>query len=211
AFGTTRKIDNLWSDDLVIPQGSFGKVRRFDRCTTCHQSIQKSLPGDATSPAYVGEQHFELVIAPPKPEELPKRAPDAGPATVEELLGIRFAETGLLKDDAVTVKFIRPKSPAARATVARGMVPGGEKNEKTGASIRDSVASFVSEPSQEDSLFPRRPGLMVGDVIEKVNGDEVYAGIKNPERVAALLADLVPKGQPIRLWIRRGLPNPYTS
>jgi cytochrome c551/c552 len=211
AFGTTRKIDNLWSKDLEIAYGSYGNVRRFDRCTTCHQAIQKSLPGEATSPAYVKEQRFELVITPPKAEELPKRPADAEPATAEELLGVRFAEAGLLKDGDITVKFVRPKSPAARAVATRGGSAGNEHKEVPGAAIREADATFVSEPSMEEALFPKRPGLMVGDVIEEVNGDHVFGGIHTPQRVAVMLADLVPIGKPIRLWVRRGLPNPFTS
>ncbi len=211
AFGTTRKIDNLWSKDLEIGYGSYGNVRRFDRCTTCHQGMQKSLPGEPTSPAYVNEQQFELVIIPPKAEELPKRAADSEPATAEELLGVRFAETGLIRDGDITVKFVRPKSPASRAVITPPGETGTEKQEIDGAVIREAAATFVSAPSVEEALFPRLPGLLVGDVIEKVNGDDVFGGTRSPERVAAILADLVSEGQPIRLYVRRGLPNPFTS
>ena len=41
AFNSPRKIDNLWSAGLDQPSGSFGRVRRFDRCVTCHQGIQR--------------------------------------------------------------------------------------------------------------------------------------------------------------------------
>ncbi len=211
AFGTTRKIDNLWSDDLEIGYGSYGKVRRFDRCTTCHQAMQKSLPGEATSPAYVDEQRFELVIIPPKATELPKLPAGAEPASAEALLGVRFAEAGLLNDGDITVKFVRPQSPAARALITRSGATENEHQEVPGEAIRDSVATFVSEPSLEEALYPKRPGLMVGDVIEKVNGDDVFAGTRTPDRVSAMLADLVPEGKPIRLYVRRGLPNPFAS
>ena len=208
AFGTTRKIDNLWSKDLEIGYGSYGNVRRFDRCTTCHQGMQKSLPGEATSPAYVNVQRFELVVIPPTKEELPKKPVDADPPTAEELLGVRFAEAGLIDDADVTVRFVRPKSPAARARVTK---EGGENGEVEGAKIREAAAAFVNEPSLDEANFPTRPGLMVGDVIEKVNGDDVFAGTRSPERLAVMLADRVPEGQPIRLYVRRGLPSPYTS
>jgi cbb3-type cytochrome oxidase cytochrome c subunit len=211
AFGTTRKIDNLWSKDLEIGYGSFKNVTRFDRCTTCHQAMQKSLPGEATSPAYVKEQRFELVIVLPKAEESAKKSTASETPSAEALLGIRFANAGLLNDSDITVKFVRPQSPAARALI-HGSAPGeDEGKEVPGAAIRDSVAAFVSEPSAEEALFPKRPGLMVGDVIEGVNGDPILGSIRSPERVAAMLADLVAEGKPIRLQIRRGLPNPYTS
>lgn len=211
AFGSTRKIDNLWSKDLEIGYGSFSNVRRFDRCTTCHQSMQKSLPGEATSPAYVKEQVFELVIYPPKAEDLPKTDSEVDVLPAEKLLGVRFANAGLLKDDDITVKFVRPRSPAARALITSSDSSIDEPKEVPGASIRESAAAYVSEPSMEEALFPRRPGLMVGDVIEKLNGDDIIGGLRSPERVAAMLADLVPEGKPIRLQVRRGLPSPYTS
>lgn len=207
AFGTTRKIENLWSKDLEQDY-VFSKVRRFDRCTTCHQGMQKSLPGEATSPAYIKEQSFELVLVPPKAEELPKKTDDGELPSAEQLLGLRFAETGLLNDDDITVKFVRPKSPAARAQVV-GHV--SEQQEVEGAKIRESVAAFVDEPDLSEALFPTRPGLMVGDVIERVNNDDIFGETRSPQRVAAMLADLVPEGKPIRLRVRRGLPNPYTS
>ena len=209
AFGTTRKIDNLWSKDLEQDY-NFSKVRRFDRCTTCHQAMQKSLPGEATSPAYVKNHSFELLLIPPKAEELPKPkvGEDAPPPTAEQLLGLRFAETGLLNDADVTVKFVRPKSPAARALLVRRV---SDSKEVDGAIIREAVAAFVNEPDLSEALFPTRPGLMVGDVIEKVNGDDVFGGTRDPDRVAAMLADLVPEGKPIRLTVRRGLPSPYAS
>src|SRR5690606_27980657 len=39
AFNSPLKIDNLWTEGLTIQNGSFGRVRRFDRCTTCHRAI----------------------------------------------------------------------------------------------------------------------------------------------------------------------------
>ena len=51
AFNSPRKIENLWSEGLDRDSGSFGRVRRFDRCTTCHQSEQKALPDASDQPA----------------------------------------------------------------------------------------------------------------------------------------------------------------
>ena len=50
-FNSPRKIENLWSEGLDRESGSFGRVRRFDRCTTCHQSEQKALPDASNQPA----------------------------------------------------------------------------------------------------------------------------------------------------------------
>ena len=45
AFNSPLKIDNLWTQNLTIINGSFGAVRRFDRCTTCHKAIDRTGPG----------------------------------------------------------------------------------------------------------------------------------------------------------------------
>jgi hypothetical protein len=61
AFNSPLKIDNLWSDGLVQDY-NFSKVRRFDRCTTCHQSMSKTLPGSAVDPAFVHEERIEFTL-----------------------------------------------------------------------------------------------------------------------------------------------------
>ncbi len=63
AFGSPRKIENLWSDGLT-QNYNFSYVRRFDRCTTCHQSRVKTAPGSATSPAFVHEELVDFVVTP---------------------------------------------------------------------------------------------------------------------------------------------------
>ncbi len=60
AFNSPLKIDNLWTENLTITNGSFGKVRRFDRCTTCHRAIDKTAPGSAVNPAYVHQRDVVL-------------------------------------------------------------------------------------------------------------------------------------------------------
>ncbi len=211
AFGTPRKIDNLWSEGLVQDY-NFSKVRRYDRCTTCHQSLPKSLPGEPTSPAYTKAQDLELVLVPPAKEEFPKPRLDqqGNPLsyTPEELLGLKLADRGLLNPDDVTVWYVRPKSPAASARLESEL---DSAPRILGEQIRKEVAQFHAAPSVEESLFPKRPGLMLGDMIVAINGDGVVGSLRNPQRVGAMLVDLAVRGQPIRLTIRRGFPHPYTS
>src|SRR5262245_23157121 len=71
AFNSPRKIDNLWSDGLT-QNYNFSYVRRFDRCTTCHQSLAKTLQGTSATPAFVHGEPLELVIIPPGPDVAPK-------------------------------------------------------------------------------------------------------------------------------------------
>lgn len=60
AFNGPLTIENLWSDDLEQDY-NFKKVRRFDRCTTCHQMMEKSVPGQATEPGFVSERTIEIL------------------------------------------------------------------------------------------------------------------------------------------------------
>jgi hypothetical protein len=63
----------------------------------------------------------------------------------------------------------------------------------------------------EEVLFPKRPGLMLGDMIVAINGDGVVGSLRSPQRVGAMLVDLAIQGRPIRLTVRRGFPHPFTS
>ena len=62
AFNSPRKIDNLWSAGLDQPSGSFGRVRRFDRCVTCHQGIQKPLDDAPAQPMFAPETTLDLAV-----------------------------------------------------------------------------------------------------------------------------------------------------
>jgi cytochrome c2 len=211
AFGTPRKIDNLWSKDLEQDY-NFSKVRRFDRCTTCHQSLPKSLPGETTSPAYEKASDIELVIVPPAKEELPKpQLDDQGnpkPHTLEELLGMRLSSEGLLNQDDVTVKYVRPKSPAASARLVSEL---DEAKNVLGEQIRLATARFHEPPDIEQSLFPTRPGVTLGDVIVAINRSPVVGELRNPRRVGAMLTLMAAQGKPIQVTVRRGFPHPFTS
>ena len=211
AFGTPRKVENLWSKDLE-QNYNFSNVRRFDRCTTCHQSLPKSLPGEPTSPAYEKSRLIEMVIVPPAKEDLPPQEVDSAglprPYTLEQLLGIRLANEGLINGDDVTIGFVRPKSPAASASLTSDLDAAKDQN---GLDLRLAAAQFHEPPSIEESLFPVRPGLMLGDVIQYVNDDQLFAGTRNPQRIEAMLIDLAQRGEPIRITVRRGFPHPFTS
>ena len=63
------KIETLWDEDNTINY-NFVYIRRFDRCTTCHQSMQKTQPDTITDPAYIKEKYFDLILTSPSKEEL---------------------------------------------------------------------------------------------------------------------------------------------
>ena len=107
-FNGPLKIDNLWTDGLKMPNGSFGQVRRFDRCTTCHRGIDKTAPGTADEPAY--EEAHEVVVQLSTPDTAP-----GADATLEDVYGITLAEEGFVDRDDVTIEFIAANSRAAQA------------------------------------------------------------------------------------------------
>lgn len=211
AFSSPRKIENLWSEGLTQDY-NFSRVRRFDRCTTCHQSLPKSLPGQATTPAYVKVEELEMLIIPPAKDAPPKpRRDDNGqplPLALEDWLGLRLAEEGLLVHDDVTVALVLPKTPAAKAAIASKLPP---TTTAPGLELRKQTAQLVSLPGTAENLYPTLPGLIVGDVIAAINGERLFGGNRGPKRVEAMLTMLAQEGKPFRLTVRRGLPNPYIS
>jgi cytochrome c551/c552 len=211
AFNSPRKIDNLWSDGLT-QNYNFSYVRRFDRCTTCHQSLVKTLPGTSASPAFVHEETFEMVVVPPSKEAPPKpRVDDNGEEQrldLQDWLGLQLAKEGLLVPDDVTVALVMPNSPGAKAQIGAKLPSDKQAN---GLEIRQAAAALVSPPGEGENLYPTLAGLMVGDVIAGINGEELFGGNRGPKRVAATLVALAEQGKPIKLTVRRGLPNPYIS
>ncbi len=138
AFNSPLKIDNLWAEDLEQPLGSFARPRRYDRCTTCHNAIDKTMPGTADVPALEPAEVVDFVLrfddaelagaeeetadADKDADELvailgEKIAVDV-PENERELrrtVGVILADEGLIRTGDVTVQFVQPQSPAARA------------------------------------------------------------------------------------------------
>lgn len=212
AFNSPRKIDNLWSEGLTQDY-NHARVRRFDRCTTCHQSLAKTQPGQPTTPAYVHEELLRMVVVPPTEDARPKPRFDAQvrplPPTLEEWLGLKLASEGLLDPDDATVAVVVPRSPAARAAVA-DRLPSSRP--QSGLALRQAVAYDELPGGDADGQpprFPLLPGLMLGDVIVGINGKELFGAGRGPKRVEQMLLALAEEGRPIELVVRRGLPNPY--
>jgi cytochrome c551/c552 len=216
AFMGRRRPENLWSQDLVQDY-NFSKVRRFDRCTTCHGSMQKSLPGDPTSPAYLHEVRFDVVVTPRTADEirairaeLKKPEVDAAgepiPFTLEEYLGLKLADHGLLNDDDVIVKYVEPRSPGA---AAQPVDPADNGKLPTGEEIQQQLATGITPPAK--SLVPERAGFLVGDVISAIDGSELFGQYRGAARAAATLVDLAAAGKPFRVTVLRGLPHPYST
>ena len=182
AFGRPLKIDNIWLPQLTW-NNNFRDVARFDRCTTCHQGIDKTAPGSAIDPGYpVTVRETLTIVAPAEPvalteeqeEHLKKVLAKEGEAAHDrqkkqyELVqdyGFQLAPHGLFDLNEVTVSVVRPETAAANARL---------------------------EP---------------GDVIEKINDIKLL----NREEAIPLLLDYADFGKPMQLHVRRGIPHPFSS
>ena len=129
AFNSPLKIDNLWTENLTIENGSFGTVRRFDRCTTCHRAIDRTAPGSAVDPLYA--HATDIVLKLPLPETQPQ--PEADEEGNEEsptllsIYGFKLADAGLVNANDVTIERVMPGSAAAavRRVTADGRMSTG--------------------------------------------------------------------------------------
>ena len=95
AFGHPLKVEQIWLPKLTI-NNNFRDVARFDRCTTCHQAIDRTAPGSAIEPGY-HEAADRLQVLLPTPTEAAEQATEssdeksadskASLMTVEEEIG----------------------------------------------------------------------------------------------------------------------------
>ncbi len=226
AFNSPLRIENLWAEGLT-QDFNFRQVPRFDRCTTCHTAVQKIEPGSADTPAHPREQilQFTLSIA-------AQQSDSSRP--LEELLGLRLAEEGLLQANDVTVSYVRPGTPAAQATWA------------TEPSVARSADQILLDLFRTGGVAPLprvEAGLKMGDVIVAVNGQDVAgrqqaiaqlvtavksaAGERAPSAESAAARNGEDEEEPesgdresvgtgsapasLVLTVRRGLPHPFSS
>jgi hypothetical protein len=121
AFNGPLRVDQIWLPDLTL-NNNFRNVARFDRCTTCHRGMDKTVPGAPTEPAYCEAHTVALTL--PTPAERPASTAVAGDGNdqLESLYGLRLGAVGLFSADDPTVSVVRPESPAAQAGVQVGDV-----------------------------------------------------------------------------------------
>ena len=166
AFGRPLKVEQIWLPQLTL-NNNFRDVARFDRCTTCHQGIDKTAPGSAGTPGYE-ERHEELLSL-----DTPKAAPqgekdkdgNSTPPTLGEVYGLKLAEKSPVDPAEVMIDVVWPRTLAAKA------------------------------------------GLQAGDAILQI-GD---ARIRSKQMVAAYLLETAKWGQPLKIKVLRGVPQPFSS
>ena len=126
------RIDQIWLPNLTINY-NFSQVARFDRCTTCHRGIAKTVPGTATEPLYptIPDDQRELTLSLSTPEEpdAEARKYDRAEALLN-LYGLAISELSVTdivgesndRREGATVHYVRPETPAAAAGLIAGDV-----------------------------------------------------------------------------------------
>ncbi|MBI3838495.1 MAG: c-type cytochrome [Planctomycetia bacterium] len=129
AFGRPLKIDQIWLPKLTL-NNNFRDVARFDRCTTCHQAMDKTAPGSAVVAGYRSQQTVEVKMQTPAeaPAVLQDKPSDAAALeqhytkAIKEIYGLQFSHEGLFDPDEVRASVVTPESAAAKAQFEVGDV-----------------------------------------------------------------------------------------
>ena len=116
AFNSPLKVDQIWLPQLTL-NNNFRDVARFDRCTTCHRGMDKSMPGAPTEPGYPQAETVTVALATPA-----ARPEGDGNDALEAAYGLQLAAHGLFNADDPTVSVVVPGSPAAVAGLQVGDV-----------------------------------------------------------------------------------------
>ncbi|NCA11904.1 hypothetical protein EBR56_08885, partial [bacterium] len=143
AFNGPLRVDQIWLPQLTL-NNNFRDVARFDRCTTCHRGMDKSLPGQPTEPAYC--ERRAITVALPTPSASVGVAKGDANEQLEAAYGFHLAPRGLFRADDPTVSVVLPGSPAAQAGLMPGDVIAGIGGGKTLARSM-AVAALLDTPS----------------------------------------------------------------
>ena len=192
AFGRPLKIDNIWLPQLTW-NNNFRDVARFDRCTTCHQGIDKTAPGSAIDPGYETIERLQVTLAtpeaPPEISEEQQTHLDDMAAAAEKAW---FWQRGELK------AAIGEQELQYKLSNAYGLQLG-----RQGTFAANDVTVTVVRPRSAAANARMEPG----DVIEQINDVKLI----ERKRAIAYLLDNVDWGKPLKLHLRRGTPQPFTS
>ncbi len=137
ALGRPLAIEQIWLPELTINY-NFRQVARFDRCTTCHQAIDKTMPGSPSSPACFSEQTLAIKLP------TPRKPPNPADTTLQAIYGLSLAQEGILAPELPTVGLVSPFSAAAKADLLAGDII--TKVNETPVSTRDEVIEQLLRP-----------------------------------------------------------------
>ncbi len=191
AFNGPLQVEQLWLPELTL-NNNFRNVARFDRCTTCHRGMDKTVPGAPREPAYPEAETVVLSLPTPDADAAAELIEEARQAAakrrqsaaaeidndaLQSLYGLRLAARGVFDADAPTLSVVLP-APAI---------------------------AYDDDP--EPVSAAARAGLMPGDVLAEINGKRMTA----PGVARAALLETARWGQPLELKVKRGVPQPYST
>jgi cytochrome c551/c552 len=143
AFNGPLRIDQIWLPQLTL-NNNFRDVARFDRCTTCHRGMDKSMAGAPTEPGYPQARTIDVSLQ--TPSAAPAVAAGDGNDRLEAAYGLRLAAHGLFDADDATISVVVPESPAAVAGLQSGDVIESVDGGKTlGRQV--AMAALVETPA----------------------------------------------------------------
>jgi len=187
ALGRPLAIDQIWLPELTIDY-NFRQVARFDRCITCHQGIDKTMPGSPSEPACLGEEMLTAELVVPDGSDVAEDEEGASVAAEEiaaepplkKLFGFTLAPQGILDPDEATVGRVVPRTAAADA----GLLVGDVILKINGAPIasRADARRYLLEAAEKPKA-------------------SVHTEASERDEDAEVL----------KLGIRRGLAHPYSS
>jgi len=143
AFNSPIKIDQIWLPQLTI-NNNFRDVARFDRCTTCHRGMDKTMPGAPSEPGYPQAETIQMTLATPAAK--PELSAGDGNDQLDSAYGLRLAAHGLFEADDATISVVVPESAAAVAGLQPGDVIEAVDGGKTLAR-KMAVASLLDTPA----------------------------------------------------------------
>jgi hypothetical protein len=217
AFNSPLKIDTRWTKNLTMPNGGFGEVRRFDRCTTCHQAIDRTAPGSATEPLYEEAHQVDLTMATPESAPAPKEGENAADVpTLLSVYGIEIASSGLADASAVTVRNVLPNSLAANAKIVHGDITDGLK---VGDILRMVDNDRVLTQANADQFLLRQVGPTVADpgrarsaaTLQLPPADGSFRRLHEPPHDSAIRLHRLPRRAGERDGVQVGVPYAQRS
>ncbi|MFW6169720.1 MAG: hypothetical protein ACODAD_04455 [Planctomycetota bacterium] len=206
-FNSPRRIETLWSQGLDRPAGSFGRVPRFDRCTTCHQRLGKTVSDAPSQSATRQSATIDFALSVPESMNEARRGEFGGDSEqLKSRFGLVLADEGLIDSGEVTVQLVDASGPSGKARQWRRV----EKEMKAEQIRRQFWYTGGAERHK-----PSYKGLRLGDVIVAIDGQPVPEGGAGRQWVTERLLEAARSESGgrklIRVTVRRGLPHPYAQ